>query len=87
MKASVVLVKSLRSLSLGWVSSRLCEFTWYDLNLGGPCKAGLSDTFLQMGAKCGATRISLCSKLNRLDRVSRMIFNYPGLCSTVKSYD
>ena len=43
--------------------------------------------FLQMGAKCGAALLSLCSKLNRSDRVSGMIFNLPGLCSTVKSYD
>ena len=39
--------------------------------------AGLSCTFLQMGATCDATRISLCSKLNRRDRVSGMIFNFP----------
>ena len=40
-----------------------------------------------MRAKCGATLISLCSKLNSRDRVSGMTFNLPGLCSTVKSYD
>ena len=35
-----------------------------------------------MGAKCGATRISLGSKLNRRDRVSGMIFNFlPDFCS------
>ena len=37
MTTSVALVKSSRSLSAGWISSRLCEFTRYGLNLGGPC--------------------------------------------------
>ena len=31
-----------------------------------------------MGAKCGAILISLCSTLNRRDRVSGMIFSFPG---------
>ena len=43
--------------------------------------------FLQMGAKCGVTLISLCSKLNRRDTASGMMFIFPGLCSTVKEYD
>ena len=43
--------------------------------------------FLQIGARCGAVVISLCSKLNRRDRMSEIIFNFPGLCSIVDSYD
>ena len=38
--------------------------------------AGLLSSFLPMEVKCGATLISLCSKLNRRDRVSGMIFNF-----------
>ena len=55
--------------------------------LGGPCTAGVLGKFLQLGARYGATLISLCSTLNRRDRVSGIIFNLPGLCSTGKSYD
>ena len=63
MKTSVALVKSSRSLSTGWISSKLCEFTTYGRDLGGRCKARFPGTFLQMGTKCGATLISLCHSL------------------------